>query len=83
VTTKPPPIGQRPAHRYTLNEEEVEILVDALEMRREYLALAVDIAQRSRAGSDEVDRDLALTDALLDRLGPQRSTERKSRPANR
>jgi hypothetical protein len=63
VTSKPRTVA--PLHRYSLSDEQVEIIVDALEMRRGYLAIAVT---EESSEMEDVARDLAAMDSLLDRL---------------
>jgi hypothetical protein len=63
VTSKPQ--NRSPLHRYSLSDEQVEIIVDALEMRRGYLAIAVT---EESSEMEDVARDLAAMDSLLDRL---------------
>ena len=55
-----------PLHRYSLTHEQVEIIVDAVEMRRAYLAIAV--SEVSGSEMEDVARDVAAMDSLLDRL---------------
>ena len=63
VTSKPRAVA--PLHRYSLSDEQVEIIVDALEMRRGYLAIAVT---EESSEMEDVAGDLAAMDSLLDRL---------------
>ena len=56
--------------RYALSNEQVELLVDALEMRREYLVVALRVSGPAKTPRSEVqvDRDLDATEELLDDL---------------
>ena len=62
VASKP----QGPLHRYPLTAEQVEIIVDAVEMRRAYIAIA--LSEVAGSEMEDVARDLAVMDSLLDRL---------------
>ena len=66
MTVASKPQKRSPLHRYSLTDEQVEIIVDAVEMRRAYLAIAV--SEVSSSEMDDVARDLAAMDSLLDRL---------------
>jgi hypothetical protein len=71
------PQKRSPLRRYPLTDEQVEIIVDAVEMRRAYLAIA--LSEVASPEMEDVERDLAVMDSLLDRLrAPRRPTGRKS-----
>jgi hypothetical protein len=52
---------------FGLDAYQIEVLVDALEMRREYLVIAVKALGSDQTGQKVV-RDLEATDALLRHL---------------
>lgn len=54
-------------HQLSVDDSQVEILVDALQMRRDYLAVALEALDRDAAAS-QARHDLDATDALLRRL---------------
>ena len=56
--------------KYVLSNEQVELLVDALEMRRQYLAVALRISGLAEETPSDADagRDLDATEELLERL---------------
>lgn len=60
----------RPTGNYVLSNEQVELLVDALEMRREYLAVALRVSGPAEETPSDADagRDLDATEELLERL---------------
>ena len=72
------PQKRSPLHRYPLTNEQVEIIVDAVEMRRAYLAIAVNEVASSEM--DDVARDLAAMDSLLDRLRAAPTKRRQVAP---
>jgi hypothetical protein len=77
MTVASKPQKRSPPHRYSLTDEQVEIIADAVEMRRAYLAIAVSDVSNSEM--EDVARDLAAMDSLLDRLrAPRRHDGGKS-----
>jgi hypothetical protein len=72
------PQKRSPLHRYSLTDEQVEIIVDAVEMRRAYLTIAVSEVDSSEM--DDVARDLAAMDSLLDRLRAAPTKRRQVAP---
>jgi hypothetical protein len=72
------PQKRSPLHRYSLTDEQVEIIVDAVEMRRAYLEIAV--SEVSGSEMEDVARDLAAMDSLLDRLRAASTQRRQVAP---
>ena len=78
MTVVSKPQKRRPLHRYSLTDEQVEIIVDAVEMRRAYLEIAVSEVDSSEV--DDVARDLAAMDSLLERLRAASTKRRQDAP---
>lgn len=77
MTVASKPQKRSPLRRYSLTDEQVEIIVDAVEMRRAYLAIA--LSEVASSEMEDVARDLAVMDSLLDRLrAPSRPIGGKS-----